>query len=446
MYGELIVVGASPLCYLAYMEISKNIVKRANETIGIVPSGNHRLTNLVRKLYSVILLFSQKQGDKEEYRAVLSDMLKAANSSGSNRTQVKAILRDIRSIGVDWNAREGDRDIWKNVGLIEEPGLIDGKGTPTIVTWKLPRIIRNRLLDPHGFFTRISLETMTQLKSGASIALYEICCQYASNDHGKGEGGLTSKGSLDDWVPRIVGARKSAYEYKFFKRDVLLPAIEEIQEIADLRIEIIEYKIGRKVTELQFRIFQKEGELTIDSAKDARIQSKSIEPPVQLLKHAKRVESLGLSKTAAEKICREYADKEVYLLKSIVLVEMRDKNVNIAPLRSKAAFFKQALKEGYADVSPVSPLVQSRTLISLQPVESLEEIQARQVRQEVAASKVEVWQRYQTLTNEDNKKNLFEEFLRNTNSAVAIFVRKGGIHNMIVKTSFVEWLISVKNF
>jgi hypothetical protein len=425
------------------MEITKNIVKRANETIGIVPSGNHRLTNLVRKLYSVILLFSQMQGDKEEYRAVLSDMLKAANSSGSNRVQVKAILRDIRSIGVDWNVREGDREIWKNVGLIEEPGLIDGKGTPTIVTWKLPKIIRNRLLDPNGFFTRISLQIMTQLKSGASIALYEICCQYASNDHGKGEGGLTFKGSLENWIPRIVGTRKSAYEYKFFKRDVLLPAIKEIQEITNLSIEIIEHKKGRKVTELQFRVFQNKGDLTIGLAKDPGIKSKFIDATVQLFKYAERVESLGLSKTMAEKICQEYSDKEEYLLKAIELVEARDKNTSIAPLRSKAAFFKQALKEGYAYISPAPTMVQTKPLVSAKSVELLEETQ---IRQKMVAEKEEIWRRYQSLTNEETKKMLFEEFLSNANSAVVSFVKKGGINNMIVKTSFIEWLLIVKNF
>lgn len=240
------------------MEPVRQIVKRPNETIGIVPNGKQRITLLVRRLYSVILLFSQQQGEREEYSAALADMLSAAHSSGSNRAQVKEVLRDIRAIGVDWNVRDGEHEVWKNVGLIEEPGLIDGRGTPTIVTWKLPKLIRARLLDPRGFFTRISLEMMTRLRSGASIALYEICCQYVSNDHGKGEGGLTNRAPIAEWMPRLTGSRKAAYEYKFLKRDVLLTAIEEINEITDLKVELIEHKIGRRVGELQFRVFKKD--------------------------------------------------------------------------------------------------------------------------------------------------------------------------------------------
>lgn len=430
------------------METSATIVKRANETIGIVPSGAHRLTHLVRRLYSVLLLFSQQQGDQEEYRAFLSDMLEAANSSGSNRAQVKAILRDIRAIGVDWNVRDGDREIWKNVGLIEEPGLIDGKGTPTIVTWKLPKIIRGRLLDPHGFFTRISLETMTRLKSGASIALYEICCQYASNDHGKGEGGLTFRARLEDWMPRILGTRKSGYEYKFFKRDVLMPAIQEIAAIADLTVELIEYKVGRKVTELQFRVFRQPQRLVgaaIPGARPGPSSPAAPAPANPLAPHVARLEALGLSRAAAEKICRDYADRETYLLKTIILVEMRERNASSAPLRSKAAFLKQALREGYADAAPAAPTatVKSRPFVNVQPVEPAEDVQARQER---VALKDEVWRRYQSLSNEGMKKALLEEFLSGANPAVVTFARKGGINNMVVKTSFIDWLMTVKQF
>lgn len=420
------------------MEYSTSMVKRANETIGIVPSGNHRLTNLVRRLYSVMLLFSQRQGDQEEYRAVLSDMLDAANSSGSNRTQVKAILRDIRSIGVDWNVRDGDRDIWKNVGLIEEPGLMDGKGSPTIVTWKLPKIIRSRLLDPHGFFTRISLETMTRLKSGASIALYEICCQYASNDHGKGEGGLTNRARLEDWMPKILGSRKSNYEYKFFKRDVLVPAIQEIADIADLRVELIEHKIGRKVVDLQFRVFQSKAAPPIAPTPAPAIEPTMAEPVIPIFRHVDRLQAMGFSKIAAEKLCRDHADREAYLLKTIDLVENRDRNTNVAPLRSRAAFLKQALREGYADVRLVPQVIKSRPLVNVQPAESIEEIQARQ---ELVATKDEIWHRYNAMSNDASKKALLDEFLRHANKTIVTFARKGGINNMVVKTSFVQWLM-----
>jgi len=437
----------------------KHVVKRPNETIGIVPNGKQRITHLVRRLYSVILLFSQQQGEKEEYAAVLSEMLDAANSSGSNRTQVKEILRDIRAIGVDWNVRDGDREIWKNVGLIEEPGLIDGKGTPTIVTWKLPKIIQTRLLDPRGFFTKISLEMMTRLRSGASIALYEICCQYVSNDHGKGEGGLTNRGTIAEWMPRLTGSRKANYEYKFLKRDVVLTAIEEINEITDLRVELIEHKIGRKVGELQFRVFRKHVVDSMQTAPCLKIVPTSVEPlaSISAAEAVLRIVAIGAPVRTAERIYRNHAGDLPYLLRHLEYVEARIRSTASAPLVNKVAFLQKALDHGYGDVAAnvaaapapgvsldmLAPAGLLVTSISARTKNSADSIKAQQ---QVLAKRAGVWARFQSMDNDGEKSALVKEFLEQTGATLKTFYKKNGVNNMIVKASLTDWLITEKKF
>ena len=450
---------------LLCMELVQPLVNRPNETIGIVPSGKQRITHLVRRLYSVLLLFSQQQGEQEEYSALLTELLAAANSEGSNRTQVKAILRDIRAIGVDWNVRDGDREIWKNVGLIEEPGLIDGKGTPTIVTWKLPAVIRARLLDPRGFFTKISLQMMTRLRSGASIALYEICCQYASNDHGKGEGGLTSRASIAHWMPRLTGSREADYEYKFFKRDVLSTAVKEINEITDLTVELVEHKNGRKVEELQFRVFRKPRVGSI--AQTARPGSFEIHaadhlPPVSAASpgvaappvvavvdpattvdagELKRMIGLGVSPVVAERMCRKYAGREAYLARHLDYVETRIRNTASAPLQNRAAFLQNALEHGYADGLPEGAhLVTPSAPVVAAPVESIE------VQQQALLRRASIWARFQGMHNDIAKTALIDAFLAQAGSTLKTFYRKNGVNNMIVKASLTDWLIREKGF
>ena len=452
------------------MDREQHVVKRPNETIGIVPNGKQRITHLVRRLYSVILLFSQQQGEKEEYAAFLSDMLEAANSSGSNRTQVKAILRDIRAIGVDWNVRDGDREIWKNVGLIEEPGLIDGKGTPTIVTWKLPKIIRARLLDPRGFFTRISLEMMTRLRSGASIALYEICCQYVSNDHGKGEGGLTNRAPIADWMPRLTGSRTADYEYKFFKRDVLLTAIDEINEITDLRVELVEHKLGRRVGELQFRVFRKQvvdstqaavslvtpGMLRAPAAHVSAAGSVDAGLPMKsavLTSEVHRMLVIGAPLASAERLARRYAHDLGYLLRHLDYVEARIRSTSTAPLVNKLAFLQKALEHGYADVavlpvvSEVSVRVGSRkgdaAKTAVEPVALPKDIA---LQQRALTQRAEVWKQFQELGDATGKAKLVAEFLSQTGATLKTFYKKNGVNNMLVKASLTDWLIEHKKF
>lgn len=434
------------------MEKAQQIVKRPNETIGIVPNGKQRITNLIRRLYSVMLLFSQQQGEREEYSAILNDLLEAANSTGSNRTQVKEVLRDIRAIGIDWNVREGDRDVWKNVGLIEEPGLIDGRGARTIVTWKLPKMIRARLLDPRGFFTRISLEMMTRLRSGASIALYEICCQYVSNDHGKGEGGLTNRATIAEWMPRLTGSRKADYEYKFLKRDVLLTAIEEINEITDLRVELVEHKVGRKVGELQFRVFRK---AVFDSSLRAvPVAPADVGAPVPRAvptapavakgekaeaPHLQRVMALGASAAVAQRLCAQYAHDPAYLLRHLDYVENRGRNVSTAPLVNKIAFLKKSLEHGYADEA--ASLAGFTSATPAAPVPSPEEIA---LEQQQLTRRAETWARFQAMSDTDARDALIDQFLQQAGSTLKTFYKKNGVNNMIVKASLTNWLINEK--
>lgn len=445
----------------------KHVVKRPNETIGIVPNNKQRITHLVRRLYSVILLFSQQQGEKDEYSAVLSEMLDAASSSGSNRTQVKEILRDIRAIGVDWNVRDGDREIWKNVGLIEEPGLIDGKGAPTIVTWKLPKIIQSRLLDPRGFFTKISLEMMTRLRSGASIALYEICCQYVSNDHGKGEGGLTNRGTIAEWMPRLTGSRKANYEYKFLKRDVVSTAIHEINEITDLRVELIEHKIGRRVDELQFRVFSKHVVASVQNTLIPYGVSTTVVPVVgkECSQTAHRIMALGASTKVAERICRKYENELPYLSRHLEYVEARMRSANSRPLVNKVAFLQKVLDHGYADT--VTNMVANAAPISgsshgseapkptgiLNPSGSPSTLPLKQAspelidaQQKILAQRAGVWVRFQSMETDGAKSALVKEFLQQTSATLKTFYKKNGVNNMIVKASLTDWLINEKKF
>ena len=410
------------------MKSEENIVKRANETIGIVPQGKQRITHLVRRLYSVILLFSQQQGEQEEYAAYLSDMLEAANSPGSNRTQEKSILRDIRAIGVDWNVREGDRDVWKNVGLIEEPGLIDGKGTSTIVTWKLPKLIRTRLLDPRGFFTKISLEMMTRLRSGASIALYEICCQYVSNDHGKGEGGLTNRATIAEWMPRLTGSRKADYQYKFLKRDVVLTAIEEINDITDLRVELIEHKVGRKVGELQFRVFRKE---VLPAAPRLPVQA-SIQQPRSNDADFQRLLAIGATQPVAERICRKYATDQAYLHRHLDYVEARIRSTASAPLINKAAFLQKALDHGYADggILPTAP-VRPQTIVMSPPAVSTQDVAEKQ---RLIEQRAAVWDRFQAFDDQTEKNMLVNAFMQQTSATTKTFYKKRLLRLPVHKT------------
>ncbi|MFD2274277.1 hypothetical protein ACFS07_33320 [Undibacterium arcticum] len=63
-----------------------------------------------------------------------------------------------------------------------------------------------------------------------------------------------------EWRWAIYGsidATSTLNQYKYFKKDKLLPAIREINLRSDITIELIEVKDGRRVADLQFIVQEK---------------------------------------------------------------------------------------------------------------------------------------------------------------------------------------------
>jgi hypothetical protein len=110
--------------------------------------------------------------------------------------------------------------------------------------------LKQELLQP-TVFARLKLEIISQLRSHAGIALYEICTRYKDI-------GRTARQEWRWWYPVLSGqpeSEKSAkLEYRIFKRDTLKTAIAEVNAITDLDVELVEHKSGRSIAEIQFLI------------------------------------------------------------------------------------------------------------------------------------------------------------------------------------------------
>lgn len=310
----------------------KDVYSRPNETLGLAPRiKGDKLTAMIKKLYAVVLLVSQEQGDREEYSIPLAQLVLRGNIDSKNTTLIRSYLEAMRRFSVTWNTRKGDEVEWRNTGLLKEVWITQGQGKTSMLYWELSKKIRERLIDPESFFTRLSLQMMTSLRSGSSISLYEICCQYASNDH-NGEGGLTRRAGFEWWRPRLSGSLEDEHpqEYKYFKRDMLVPALKEINEITDITVELIEHRVGRRIEEIQFRVRKKD--------KPALPLLAVVATDVVLVERLMR---LGLTRPAAEKLCRT-GDTDL-IARTATFTEKR--LASGRAVASAAAYFTKALQE-----------------------------------------------------------------------------------------------------
>lgn len=225
-------------------------LRKAVEAIAVKPHAG-KLTLLTRKIANVLLAEAQEQGvDNATYRIPLGRLCTRADYDSTNTTLVKDQLRKMASTTVEWNIGSKGARRWGvtnmvNVEVIEE-------GNRCWIEWDYPVKLKAKLLAP-DVYARLSLQMQNSFRSSAALALYEICLRYVDSP-----GNLTMRMAWDDWRPILTGVpdgEDGTYtQYKYFKRDVIKPSVEEVNTLTHLAVELIEHKQGRAVSELQFSV------------------------------------------------------------------------------------------------------------------------------------------------------------------------------------------------
>jgi hypothetical protein len=316
-------------------------LRKAQEAIALVPQVG-RITLLTRRFFNALLHLAQEDGPKSTYRRRLPDVLGRAAFESNNTEVAKEQIRRMVGIQVEWNAIGPDERRWGVSTLLADCEIIE-RGTEGVwIEWSYSEKVRTKLLDPE-VYARISLQAYSHLRSSASAALYEICVRYQTNPSG-----LTMRAPWQWWRPRLTGNPEDMageIEYKTFKRDTLKPAIAEVNGLADIAVELIEHKDGRKVGDIQFKV-GKVSQSTLNLPDPNLIDSELIQQMIDVI---------GIEREVAAKI---YSDHDESLLKlTIELTLQRERDTNLPPLRSRAAYFKEAIRGRYAKSAVKKPVV-----------------------------------------------------------------------------------------
>lgn len=228
-------------------------LKKPVNTLAIVPQ-SHKITVLGRKAYNVMLSIAQNQGiEKESYRAALSEIVSGIDYGSNDTDLIKKHLRAMASTVVEWHSpTTGEGASWTVCTLISHANLTK-KGGQVWVDWAYAQPLKQELLEP-SVFAKLSLGILSQMHTHAGIALYEICSRYKAI-------GRTSRQEWRWWLPVLTGHPNSEKlaktEYRFFKRDSIKTAIAEVNAITDIEVELVEYKNGKNIGDLQFLVKQK---------------------------------------------------------------------------------------------------------------------------------------------------------------------------------------------
>ena len=228
-------------------------LKKPVNTLAIVPQ-NRKITALGRKAYNVMLNIAQSQGvEKEAYRAPLSEIVSGIDYGSNDIELIKKHLKAMATTIVEWNSpTTGEGTKWTVCALISHATIVK-ESNQNFLEWGYAQPLRQELLSP-SVFSKLSLGMLSQMHTHAGIVLYEICTRYKNV-------GRTSRQNWRWWLPVLTGQpnseKQAKMEYRFFKRDTIKPAIAEVCAITDIEIELMEYKEGKSIRDLQFIVKSK---------------------------------------------------------------------------------------------------------------------------------------------------------------------------------------------
>ena len=327
-------------------------------SLALVPQ-NSKITALGRRTWNVLLHIAQDQGlEREIFRAALTDIVKGLDYNSGDMKIIKTHLRSMVSTLVE-SPTAGEWQTWDVCGMLSHARLTKERGQ-IWVEWSYAVNMRNELLDPE-IFAKLSLDVISQLGSHPSVALYEICSRYLGV-------GQTARKAWSWWRPVLLGRpddeRLQRLEYRIFKRDTLRPALAEINALADIEVEMLEFKAGRFVSDLQFSVRKKPQRVLA-------LQQRSASEPVDVGVLAS-AERLGIDHSRIERLIEEFGDAAVAA--GVEAVERRAASAFPEPLRDPLRYLKSVLPGHAAAQVEVLEKVETAKNAAAAPVPSSERL------------------------------------------------------------------------
>lgn len=416
------------------------VLRKSNDEIGFrIKSGS--LSLLARKILNLLVWHAQDQRGQEDedgrWCVPIAQIIKDARFNSRDYDLLRESLDELQQVRVIRQARNGGVTCEvlipsyriDNVAHDGNEALERGKkkrGGALMLWYMLPPELKRQLLDPDQY-TRLPVARMAALKSTPGLVLYEICRRYATNPSG-----VTNRDSWQNWWRVMTGASpdKVPPEYKYAKRDVFKRGVDEVNRVTDVDVEMIEFKSGRFVHDLQFAVRMKQQSILVSppSPVDTGLISK--------------IMAMGIHQAGAERIIGRYSEKQIEA--TIELVKARAENRNLPPLDSLAAFFKKALRENYVgsknvdiDAMKLKKEDASAKMVAMVAAENLRQEQQRKARKDAM-------DRFNQMSPV-KRNNILERFAETLKGPALRAYLRDGLESPLTGPAFAGWLASINS-
>lgn len=247
-----------------------------------------------------------------------------------NRQYLKESAEALMTIVFEWDviAPSNKRIHWKASVLFPEIEI-----RSDVVRYQLSSQMRERMINP-DIYALIDMSVVRRFRRAPSLAIWEFCIRFEKI-------GRTAEVPWTQFRDMVLGemADSTTYqEYKYFKSKVLNPAMAEINAESNHLVSLQEAKVGKRVSSLRFEVAKKQEALPLN-------------PPVALELLGAMVE-LGVPQSEARKLMGQHSDEAIRA--ALAYTHERRHDTRQRKLEHPAAYFRQALLQGYAQARATS--------------------------------------------------------------------------------------------
>ena len=206
-----------------------------------------KITHLQRRAWNVLLANAYNELPNTDIHHVsVSELARKLGYASNDIDHLKETLEALVDCKVEWNLLDKDKvEEWGVASLLAEARIKDG-----ICTYAYPPYLRQKLHNPR-IYTKLNLRLQNRFKSRYALVLWELCFDYFDADRDQGETPFISV----ETFKALMGLEETDYPvYKVLNQSVIKPAIKEINDLTNYLVEAESKRLGRKISELKFRI------------------------------------------------------------------------------------------------------------------------------------------------------------------------------------------------
>ena len=320
------------------------LLAEINEVIKASPAIQiqSKITHLQRRAWNVLLANAYNELPTAEVHRV--SIAELANKLGFNTKKLdylKETLEALVDCKIKWNLLNKDKqEKWGVASLLSEVDIESG-----ICTYAFTPYLRYKLYNPR-IYAKLNLRLQNQFTSRYALVLWEVCFDYFDTERDQGE---------TPFIPlerfrELMGLEKDEYSmFKELNRNVIKPAIKEINALTDYHVDVEHKRLGRRIAELKFRII-KVKQLPVQESVFPDIENL---PPVAIelvqaeidRKVALKIATAAWDFVNPEKLPKPgtYPDFLSYIAEKIEM------SLDASGVRNRAGYIVEAIRENYQD-------------------------------------------------------------------------------------------------